>query len=141
MVLGVLVVLLGVMTWALKKATEKPEPPKIDPKQQEIMLQKQMESRKKEMAMRQKQMKQYQLRKDGKARPKDLNPPPSPASTMDINGNWFRNDEEGQAGLLQIQKRREQQDKAERERVQKAMMNKMSLPPPSPMSHSSPTGK
>ncbi len=115
-ILGVLVVVLGAMSWVVERAG-KPDPPKTPTAQESEARQKAMNERmKQEQASRAKMMQSIkssaEARKKGGKLPinRTAPEPPKPAKgklpagALDVTGDWFKNRKPGDAGLEELEK-------------------------------------
>ncbi len=115
-ILGVLVVVLGAMSWVVERAG-KPEPPKTPTAQEAEARQKAMDERmKQENAARAKMMEglknSAEARKKGGKLPINRTAPEPPkaekgklpAGALDVTGDWFKKRKPGDVGLDQLAK-------------------------------------
>ena len=119
-ILGVLIIILGVMSYVVEQAG-KPEPPKKPTEQEALQRQREMQERmKKEAEARQKMLetiKKQQAQKRSGKRP--VNPtapePPKgkntvPPGALDISEDWFRKRAPGEAGIKELEEKSKQEE-------------------------------
>ena len=126
-ILGVLIVILGVMSYVVEQAG-KPEPPKKPSEQEAHQHQKEMEERmKKEAEARKKMLETIQKQQSqksggtGGSGKRPVNPTaPDPSKTkntvppgaLDISEDWFRKRAPGETGIKQLEERAKQEQPA-----------------------------
>ena len=108
-ILAVLLVLLGVMSFAVRSATQpdKPSPEEEAKMQQQQQQQQQKDRMKQEVAERKKMM---QMREESMKKLKK-NPAKSAPMSMDISSDWFKKREPGETGIEKISKAAAEADK------------------------------
>lgn len=129
-ILGVLVIILGAMSWVVERAG-KPDPPKTPTAEETAAREAAMKERmEQEAASRAKMMESVRAQtqgkkpgtaKDGSESPVNPTAPPEPpkdgksklpAGALDITGDWFKNRKPGDVGLSQIEKEQSEEPPA-----------------------------